>query len=499
VPLREYYMNIMNLKRHIIALLCSMLLLFTIASAQNRQTTDTNKVFALNDLQLMVFKYHPIIKQAALLTDAARSNVLQSLGYFDPNLKANFGRKLFGGTDYYNHWTSELKVPLWLAGADLKVGYDRNVGYYTNPETRTNSAGLTGIGLTVPLGQGLIIDARRNTLRQSRIMVQYAEAERVKQINTTWYAIAKDYWNWYYAYRQLTLTREGVDLAQRRFQGVANQTQIGDKASIDSVEAYVTVQERLVQFEKNKIELLNARLVLSNHLWDTNGNPLELPEDAVPQLVDGNVEHVTRMVLDTLVRQASAQHPELVKLRTKSGQLDIERAYRQEMLKPKINISGSLISSRRSFNSYVPDSYDFNWNNHKIGLEFAFPLFLRAERGKLREVRIKQQELNFDLQQSGREINNNIRTSYNDLQAYELQLEVQVQSVKNQSRLVQGENQKFELGESTLFLINSRETKLIDMRIKLESMISGYQKTLAELYYKAGTRQSYSVNSIPAG
>lgn len=461
------------------------------ANAQNKPAADTAKVFALEDLQMMVFKYHPIIKQAALLTDAARANVLQSLGYFDPNLKANFGRKLFGGSEYYNHWTSELKVPLWLAGADLKVGYDRNVGYYTNPETHTSLSGLTGVGLSIPLGQGLIIDARRSTLRQSRIMVQYAEAERVKQINSTWYVIAKDYWNWYYAYRQLVLTREGVELAQRRFKAVSTQTIIGDKASIDSVEAYVTVQERLIQFEKNKVELQNARLILSNHLWNDQGNPLELPEDAIPQRLNGNVEHVGKLALDTLVSRAAQQHPELVKLRTKGSQLDVERAYRQEMLKPKINISGSLLSSRRSLVSNVPDNYDFNWNNHKIGLEFAFPLFLRAERGKLREVRIKRQEIDFDLQQSGREISNNIRTSYNDLQAYESQLAVQLQSVKNQNMLLQGENQKFELGESTLFLINSRETKLIDMRIKLESMISGYQKTLAELYYKAGTIQAF--------
>jgi outer membrane protein TolC len=483
-------MKILRIKYHMVVLLSLLLLCTTVAGAQNRPTIDTGKIFTLNDLQMMVFRYHPIIKQAALLTEAARADVLQSLGYFDPNLKANFNRKLFGGTDYYNHWTSELKVPLWLAGADLKVGYDRNVGYYTNPETRTNLNGLSGVGLSIPLGQGLIIDARRSTLRQSRIMVQYAEAERVKQINSTWYAIAKDYWAWYYAYRQLVLTQEGVELAQRRFKAVSTQTTLGDKAAIDSVEAYVTVQERLIQLEKNTVELLNARLVLSNHLWNQDGNPLELPEDAVPQQVSGNVQRLGRTVLDTLVTQAATQHPELVKLRTKSGQLAIERSYRQELLKPKINVSGTLISNRRSFNSYVSDNYDFNWNNHKIGLEFAFPLFLRAERGKLRQVKIKQQELEYDLLQSGREINNNIRTSYNDLQAYESQLAVQMQSIKNQSLLLQGENQKFELGESTLFLINSRETKLIDMRIKLESMIAGYQKTLAELYYKAGTRQA---------
>jgi len=467
----------------------TMLLLTTKSIAQTTPANDTSRVFSLEDLQVLVFRYHPIVKQAALLSESARANVLQSLGYFDPALKAGFNRKLFGNTEYYNNWNSELKVPLWLAGADLKVGYDRSVGAYTNPETRTSPEGLSGVGLSIPLGQGLIIDARRSTLRQSKIMVRYAEAEQLKQINSVWYAVVKDYWNWYYAYRQFTLLNEGVELAERRFRALSRQTAIGDKPVIDSVEAYITVQERIIQKEKTRIELQNARLVLSNHLWSEQGNPLELPIAAAPQNLEENITRPSQTVLDTLIGRAAGEHPELVKLRSKGGQLAIERSYRQEMLKPKLNVSGTLISNRTNFKGNVPDYYDFNWSNYKLGIEFAFPLFLRAERGKLREVKIKQRELDYDLQQTGREIKNNILSSYNDLTAYSTQLALQVQSINNQQILLKGETQKFELGESTLFLINSRETKLIDMKIKRESMISGYQKTLAELYYKAGTRQ----------
>lgn len=468
------------------------------ARAQNtvlvKNETDTSKIFELEDLQMLVFRYHPVIKQAALLSESARANVLQSLGYFDPELKAGFARKLFGNTEYYYKWNSELKIPLWLAGADLKVGYDRNVGSYVNPESRTNSQGLSAVGLSIPLGQGLLIDARRNTLRQAKIMVEYAEAERLKQINAVWYGAAKDYWNWYYAYKQFALINEGLKLAERRFTALSRQTLMGDKPAIDSVEAYITVQERIIQKEKMKIELQNAQLVLSNHLWNENGNPLELPLDAVPENIDAARAKPNPLLLDTLIGQAANEHPELVKLRTKGAQLAVERSYRQELLKPKLNVMGNLISSRTDFNSVIPGYYDFNWSNYKVGIEFAFPLFLRSERGKLREVKIKQQELNFDLQQYGRTIRNDITTSYNDLSAYAAQLAVQIKSIQNQQILVTGENQKFNLGESTLFLINSRETKLIDMKIKQESMVAGYQKTLAELYYKAGTRQNIQFN-----
>ncbi|RZL58211.1 MAG: TolC family protein [Pedobacter sp.] len=486
----------MYLKKFLLAITLLMFLFTNVNFAQTKaiSSVDTAKIFALDDLQLLVFRYHPIIKQAALLSESARANVLQSLGYFDPELKSGFGRKLFGNTEYYNKWNSELKIPLWLAGADLKVGYDRNVGTYVNPESQTNGDGLTAIGISIPLGQGLIIDARRNTLRQSKIMVQYAEAEQLKQINSVWYAIVKDYWNWYYAYKQYQLVNEGLDLAERRFKALSAQTIIGDKPTIDSVEAYITVQERIIQKEKTAIELQNARLVLSNHLWNEDGNPLELPTDALPQNVSEVIGRPNPLILDTLIGQAANQHPELVKLRSKGAQLAIEQRYRRELLKPKLNVIGNLISSRTGFNSNIPGYYDFNWSNYKLGVEFAFPLFLRSERGKLREVKIKQLEVNYDLQQYGREIRNNIMASYNDLSAYSAQLNVQVQSIKNQQILVNGENQKFSLGESTLFLINSRETKLIDMKIKQESMVASYQKTLAELYYKAGTRQFIQQN-----
>jgi len=480
--------------KKISGIICFILLLTEVISAQQVNTpvaiknSDSTKIFALEDLQLMVFRYHPIIKQAALLSESARARVLQSLGYFDPELKEGFSRKLFGNTEYYNRWNNELKIPLWLAGADLKVGYERNVGTYVNPESRTNGQGLSAVGLSIPLGQGLIIDARRSTLRQSKIMVQYAEADQLKQINSVWYGIVKDYWNWYYTYKQFELVNEGLDLAQRRFKALSAQTLIGDKPAIDSIEAYITVQERIIQKEKTAIELQNARLVLSNHLWNDEGKPLELPAEALPQNRIIKMDRPNAQLLDTLLGQAASQHPEILKLRSKGEQLAVEKSYRQEMLKPKLNVIGNLISNRTGFNSNVPGYYDFNWSNYKVGVELTFPLFLRAERGKLREVKIKQQELDYDLQQSGREIRNQVMASYNDLSAYAAQLSIQLKSIENQQVLVNGENQKFNLGESTLFLINSRETKLIEMKIKQESMVAGYQKALAELYYKAGTR-----------
>ncbi|RZK45773.1 MAG: hypothetical protein EOO59_20455, partial [Hymenobacter sp.] len=105
---------------------------------------DTAKVFSLQDLAELVYANHPIVKQAALLSEEARAQVLQARGGFDPKVGSDFHRKLFGGTEYYNNWGNELKIPLWPGGIDLKAGYDRYVGVCTNPETRTPVNGLAG-------------------------------------------------------------------------------------------------------------------------------------------------------------------------------------------------------------------------------------------------------------------------------------------------------------------------------------------------------------------
>jgi outer membrane protein TolC len=450
------------------------------------QPSDTAKVFSLQDLADLVFANHPIVKQAALLSDEARSQVLQARGGFDPKLGSDFHRKQFGGTDYYNNWHNELKVPLWPGGIDLKASYDRYAGTYVNPENRTPLNGLAGVGLSIPIGQGLLIDARRSTLRQAKALQAAAEADRVKQINEVWLQAAKDYWNWYYSYQQNQLIREGVALANRRFQATARRAQIGDQAPIDSVEAQITVQDRQVQGTQLQVELQNARLVLSNHLWNNNNQPVELPTYAAPQ----------RPVLDTVSRgeyqrladQAASNHPTLLKLSAKNVQLGIEERYRRELLKPKLNLSGTLISQGDFYRGEVPGYYDFGWNNHKVGVDFAFPLFLRAERGKLQYARIQLQENVLEQQQSQRTIGTQVNSIFNTLKAYERQLALQAQTIVNQRLLLSAELTKFELGESTIFLINARESKLIDLRIKQESLRANYEKSRAELYYYAGTR-----------
>ena len=443
-------------------------------------STIAQTTFGYEDFKNLVLKNHPTVKQANLFPRDAEAEIMQAKGAFDPKLTSYFDRKAFKGVDYYNRWDNILKIPTW-SGVDFKLGYERNTGKYLLPE---ESPELIVVGLIVPIGQGLVIDARRNTLKQARLGRNYAEAERQKLINSTVYYAAKSYWDWWFSYQQLQLIREGYDLADRRFIATRERARVGEQATIDSVEAKITLQDREVSLQQAVIDLQNNRLALSNYLWSANEMPLELPEDAAPPLA--GIRSIDETILLALINQAKLQHPEIQKLNVKIDQLFIEERFRKEMLKPIFNANFNFIADGFVNKPIYDNKNSFSLDNHKLGFEFAMPLFLRKERGKLQQIRIKQQSTGFELNLTRREIMNDVYAAYNDVRNYEKQLKIQEYATKNQAILVRAEQRKFDIGESTLFLINTRESKLIEMKTKVESLKSKYEKALANLAYMAG-------------
>jgi outer membrane protein TolC len=185
-------------------------------------------------------------------------------------------------------------------------------------------------------------------------------------------------------------------------------------------------------------------------------------------------------------------HPELRKLNFKINQLEVEQRFRRDLLKPNIRVDYNLLSATPVQASNVDMA--FLRNNYKVGANFSFPLFLRKERGKLQQTIIKLEQNTFERSQAGREIENGIRAVYNELKTTEELLRVQQTMVENYLRLRDGDLQRFENGESSLFLINSRETKYIEAQIKLISLRSKYEQQKAELLWSAGLSDWDGVN-----
>ncbi|QNH60844.1 TolC family protein [Hymenobacter sediminicola] len=451
--------------------------------------SDSGQVFSLTDLLTFVALRHPVARQAGLLPERALQEVRYARGLFDPAATSKYYGKTFGGKEYFHDWDSQLRVPLWF-GADLKAGFDRGVGTYVNPESYTSPAGLSYVGLSVPLAQGLLIDERRAAVRQAQALQDLADAERRSALNKLLLQAAKDYWDWSLNYQRLQLLDRNTGLANTRFEAVRQRVVFGDLAAIDSVEALTELQNRQATLAQARVQFRNSTLLLSNYLWNEQNQPLELPAAARPQVLPGPAawQPLPPDSVAALAELAQRIHPELQKSRAKLNQLGVERRLLSNKLLPKLSVDYNLLQAGQPFSPESPASLSGSYlqNNYKLGVSFAYPLLLRQERAKLQLNRLKLRETELDLQQDTREIQTGVRTVANEWEALREQLRLQEQVVRNAERLRVGEQIRFENGESSVFLINARESTLVSARVKLAELQAKYAQTQATLRWAAG-------------
>ena len=142
--------------------------------------------------------------------------------------------------------------------------------------------------------------------------------------------------------------------------------------------------------------------------------------------------------------------------------------------------------------SYKPILYPRKANNlaltedYKFGLRLYAPLFLRKERASfaMAKIKIRQQEL--DLNFTQRDIQIGVEQSYIQVNRLAQMVDLQRKNAANALILRDGEQTLFELGSSTVFLINYRERYYLDAKLKLIQLEMKYAKAKAELLWNAG-------------
>jgi outer membrane protein TolC len=445
---------------------------------------QTTKEFTFEEFIEIVQKNHPFVNQARLLQKAAQAQLMQARGSFDPVITSNFAEKEFTAKEYYTNWDGYLKVPTWF-GPDLKLGIDNRFGNFVNPEEVTPPGGLLYAGINIPLGQGIIIDERRAILKQAKIAVKLNAAQQQSVINKIIKSASKDYWEWYYYYKQFKLYETGLILAEFRLRAINERIKFGDEAPIDSVEAKIEVQNRIALLNRAQLNYKNYALIVSNYMWTQDGSPLELKENVVPSDKGTDLRNnITSDTLKTRMDWANVNHPDILKQTYKIDQLKIDRKLNIEMLKPNVNINAGTLGFATPYN--LDFSSSSLQTNYKIGMDVYVPIFMRKQRGKLKQTNVKLMDADYELDYLGLSVKNGIMMAFNEMFAIQQLMPVQRDNVQNSIVLRDAEQRKFENGESSLFLINTREQKLIESQIKLEKLKADYAKSKVDFMFSTG-------------
>lgn len=180
-----------------------------------------------------------------------------------------------------------------------------------------------------------------------------------------------------------------------------------------------------------------------------------------------------------MIDPSLSDDPLMRKLENEIRSLELTNKLERENLKPQLDLK---------YNTIVNLGKDelnptFGFNDYKYGITFQVPILNRKTKGelKLNESLIRQNE--FDKTQYLGSLTNKWE-GLNSCRGVQTELlAVSREKVTNSLLLYEAEQLKFDLGESSVFLLNQRERKLLESQMELVKNYATLSKILNELYY----------------
>jgi outer membrane protein TolC len=437
---------------------------------------------SLSELTSMVIKFHPVAKQADIQIGQAKQDLRISRGAFDPVFSYRVAEKTFDGTSYYFYQQPTLTLPTWF-GVTLQTGVEELTGNRIDP---TETVGRSSyMGMQIPLGRDLITDKRRTDLQKAKIAREASYTERRRMINDLLLEAHSAYWEWWQQYRVYMVVIEALNVARKRVDFVRISVKGGDRPALDTTEALAQLQLFEVQWNQTLVALRKSQWELSQFLWKEDQTPYVLPETCQPasNAFEQFIIAQNLPALDSFLTAGVTNHPELKLYNFKLNSLEIEKRYRTQQLLPKATFNYNFLE--KGFQWTGPKTVLFE-NNFQYGLALNIPLRLSAERGEYKKVRYTIQSTTLEQDLKRLQIENKVRASFFEVENLRKQISVQENVLRNYQALLRGEELRFKTGESSLFLVNARETRVWESAQKLEEIKAKYLIAFQKLYWSAG-------------
>jgi outer membrane protein TolC len=428
-----------------------------------------------------VKKNNPIASKAQNFSDIGRAQYNAARGNYDPIISASTENKYYNSTGYYSLFSADLKQPLFTSQY-LKAGYEYGSGVFVNPEQYTSSYGLPYLGLEVSLLQGFSIDKRRAEVLKAENYMDYYNAEKNIVLNELLYFSSQAYFEWMYTQKQFALYSYFLSLADLRLQGVKFLSNSGERPAVDTIEAAVLLQSRLLDQQAVAIENQKQFNELTSFNWQNNTTPNSTAINFISKdSLDNCFQRVKKIALE-IIRNDSINNPLVMQYRAKQKVLEVEERFKKEMIKPKLDITYNFLSSNK--NSYAPV---FSPNNYKWGATLSFPLFLRNPINEYKIASLNADNNAYDLANKTNEIGLKQNYLKQTLVVLTNQLSTAEKSVLYSKNLLEAEKLKFDNGESSLFMLNTRENKLLETELKLADSKLKFIKCILGIIYLNGT------------
>ncbi len=342
----------------------------------------------------------------------------------------------------------EQATPLW--GLRLRGGWRNGADYpdYKGSEI-TGTGGEAFVDAALPLWRDRDIDARRARIRAADVR-RDAEALRVRARRLEVAQAAGLAW-WTRALRaaEVCVAQRLVALGEARAQQVTGRVAAGERPRIEATDV-----QRLVLGRQARLAAANARLAAAEAELAMHGVP---PPAAAGCAVGGLDADKPAPALAALKAEARARRPDLQLFAVQEAGLAIDLARALNLGAPKVDARlwarGDLGEPR----PIGPDALSVMKAEVGVALDFALPLQRREAQGEAAAVSAELRALAAERLWAEAQIDATLASLLAERVAALQRAELTRGAYVASAELERAEGRAFELGQSTLVILNLRE------------------------------------------
>ena len=378
----------------------------------------------------------------------AQAKRMAAFAAFEPRIDLSSEGKDYGNDLQYRLDRAEARVGL-PGGIDLVGGASQATGAFINPERKTPIEGLANFGISAPLGGALIFSDRQYAWGAASRDLELEEAKLDRILRKVTLDAVKAYTFWQAQSEVQSAVDDALAVAAERLRLVREAYRLGERSEMDTLEAYLSWVDR--QADAAKQQNLSAAAV-------------------------ADVERLLRGAEDISVNARGArpeERPVILGFNTQLSTADPGALNVPELAMAGAALRRERLATTTAWAQWLPAPYvDYRmiqwggsaWNPEavqwKVGL--AVPLFNQKARADLAGAQARL-----------RAAQANATSTQNAVEVLRAQLELQVQALDSELKaltasetaayaLLQQERRRFALGESTMFILATRESKYLE-------------------------------------
>jgi outer membrane protein TolC len=370
-----------------------------------------------------------------------------------------------------------------------------------------------GVGINQPLLNGFGYRANAKFIRLAKNSATIADSVFRQQVITTVTQVLNLYYDLVYFRENVRVAERSLALAQKTLNDNQRQVEIGTLAPIEVVRAESEVAARTQDlivaqtgFQQQQ-ELIKTALskqvdkeLAAAEVDPTDSLPEPKPEDVPPlddalSLAAQNRAEIEQADLNlrgqeiTVKANRNGLLPSLNLFATYIGQglsgnrcgqgLPVVLCIQNPLVNGQVIPDGSSQALTQTFQGQFPD--------YSFGINLSFPIRNRSAQADAARALLEERQLRTQMQKTKNQVAQEVRNAEIALTQAKAQIEAARKAVTLAQQTLDAEQKKFQLGESTVFLVIQAQRDLVAAEVRNVLARAVYAKALTQFAQATGT------------